>query len=333
LSLIVVAAIGAALYVGLPQVAGLDETWGRLSEGDPWWLAAALLFELASYAGYVGLFRGVFARADPPISWRDSYDITMAGVAATRLFATAGLGGIALTGWALSRSGMARRELAKGLTTFYVALYGVFMLALVIVGSGLRTGVLSGPAPFGVTVVPAAFGGAVIVVALGIALLPADLDRRVRALLPGRERAAEWAGRSAAAGAALSAGVRGALRMLFHADRTLLGALAWWACDIAVLWACFHAFGEPPPLAVVVMAYFTGMLANVLPLPGGVGGVEGGMIAALLAFGVPGGLAVVAVLSYRAFAFWLPTIPGALSYVRLRHSVKDWAGAPRPEGP
>jgi putative heme transporter len=333
LSIIFVAAIGAALYIGLPQVAGLDETWGRLSKGDPWWLLAALLLELASYAGYVVLFRGVFADAKPPISWRDSYDITMAGVAATRLLATAGLGGIALTGWALSRLGMARRELTSGLTTFYVALYGVFMLALVLVGIGLRTGILSGSAPFGVTVVPAAFGGAVIVVVLGIALLPDDLDRRVRALLPGNERAAEWAGRIAAAGAALSAGVRGALRMLFHAERALLGALAWWACDIAALWACFHAFGEPPPLAVVVMAYFTGMLANVLPLPGGVGGVEGGMIAALLAFGVPAGLAVVAVLSYRAFAFWLPTIPGVLAYLRLRHSVKDWAGAPHAEGP
>ena len=123
LSLIVVAAIGAILYVGLPQVAGLDETWGRLSEGDPWWLIAALLFEIASYTGYVVLFRGVFADAEPPIGWRDSYDITMAGVAATRLLATAGLGGIALTGWALSRLGMARHELTRGLTTFYVALY------------------------------------------------------------------------------------------------------------------------------------------------------------------------------------------------------------------
>ena len=333
LSIIFVAAIGAALYIGLPQVAGLDETWGRLSKGDPWWLLAALLLELASYAGYVVLFRGVFADSEPPISWRDSYDITMAGVAATRLFATAGLGGIALTGWALSHLGMARRELASGLTTFYVALYGVFMLALVVVGSGLRTGLLPGPAPFGVTVVPAAFGGAVIVITLGIALLPDDLDRRVRALLPGRERTAEWSARAAAAGATVSAGVRGALRMLFRADRALLGALAWWAGDIAVLWACFHAFGEPPPPAVVVMAYFTGMLANVLPLPGGVGGVEGGMIAAFLAFGVPAGLAVVAVLSYRAFAFWLPTIPGVLSYLRLRHSVKSVGPAPRDEGP
>jgi len=82
-----------------------------------------------------------------------------------------------------------------------------------------------------------------------------------------------------------------------------------------------------------VMGYFTGALGNLLPFPGGLGGIEGGMIAAFIAFGVPGGLAVVAVLSYRAFAFWLPTIPGALAYLRLRHSVRQWGAAPHAGAP
>jgi uncharacterized membrane protein YbhN (UPF0104 family) len=311
---------GLALYVLLPQLAGLDETWERLKRGDPWWLAAAVVLEACSYAGYVLAFRRIFADGPARIGWRESYDITMAGVAATRLFATAGLGGIALTGWALSRAGMERRELLSGLTTFYVALYGVFMAALVIAGSGLRSGVLTGSAPLGVTVVPAAFGGAVIAGALLTALLPHDLDSRLR----GRERAGRWLEALAAGAAAVAGGVRGALRLLRQGDTALLGAVAWWAFDIAVLWACFHAFGEPPPPAVVVMAYFTGMLGNLLPLPGGVGGVEGGMIGAFLAFGVGGGLAVLAVLSYRAIAFWLPTIPGALAYLRLRRTMRAW---------
>jgi uncharacterized protein (TIRG00374 family) len=66
------------------------------------------------------------------------------------------------------------------------------------------------------------------------------------------------------------------------------------------------------------------MLGNLLPLPGGVGGVEGGMIGALIAFGVPGGLAVVSVLTYRAIAFWLPTVPGVIAYLQLRHTVRGW---------
>ena len=48
------------------------------------------------------------------------------------------------------------------------------------------------------------------------------------------------------------------------------------------------------------------------------------MIAAFAAFGVPFGYATVAVLSYRAFSFWLPTIPGAIAYVQLRGTVKRW---------
>lgn len=112
--------------------------------------------------------------------------------------------------------------------------------------------------------------------------------------------------------------MRLAIDRLRRGDVALLGAVVWWACDMAVLWAAFEAFGTAPPLAVVAMGYLTGMLANLLPLPGGVGGVEGGMIGSFIALGVPGGLAIVAVLTYRAYAFWLPTLPGIVAFVGLR---------------
>jgi uncharacterized membrane protein YbhN (UPF0104 family) len=318
----------AGLYVGLPRIAGLDETWGRLSRGDPWWLAAAVLLEACSYGGYVILFRGVFVRSGSDIGWRASYQITLAGVAATRVFAAAGAGGIALTAWAMSHSGMGRRELVRSLTTFYVALYSVFMAALVVGGVGLRTGIFPGAAPIALTVVPAAFGGFVIVGALATALLPRDLDGRARRRLRADSRAARWAGTVAAGAATVAEGVRGAIGLLRSRNPAFLGALAWWGFDIAVLWASFKAFGEPPPAAVLVMAYFTGMLGNLLPLPGGLGGVEGGMIGALIAFGVPGGLAVVSVLTYRALAFWLPTVPGVLAYLGLRRTIRAWESSP-----
>jgi uncharacterized protein (TIRG00374 family) len=107
-------------------------------------------------------------------------------------------------------------------------------------------------------------------------------------------------------------------------DPYLLGAIAWWGFDIAVLWACFHAFGSAPPKAVIVMAYFVGMVGNTLPLPGGIGGVDGGMIGAFSAFGVPVELSVVSVLAYRGIAFWLPTLPGAVAYLQLRRTVQRW---------
>jgi uncharacterized membrane protein YbhN (UPF0104 family) len=325
-ALLLAAAAAVGLYVGLPEIAGLHDTWGRLSSGDPLWLCAAAILEAGSYAAYVCAFHRLFGRRGSRIGWRESYDISLAGVAASRLLAMAGAGGIALTAWALHHSGMNRRPLASRLTTFYVLLYGIFMAALVLVGTGLRAGLLAGPAPSALTVVPALFGALVIVGALATAALPSGLGRRLLERGGGR-RTTRWVRATAGWVAPVKDGVRGAIGLLRHRDIALLGAFSWWALDIAVLGACFHAFGAAPPAAVVVMAYFTGMVGNVLPLPGGLDGVEGGMIGALLAFGVNGGLAVAAVLSYRAFAYWLPIIPGALAYLRLLRTVADWQKA------
>jgi uncharacterized membrane protein YbhN (UPF0104 family) len=319
-ALLFTAAVVAGLYLLLPQLAGLDETWRRLGRGDPWWLAAALGFELLSYGCYVVVFRAVLARGNDRISLRASYQITMAGVAATRLFAAGGAGGIALTAWALRASGQPKRRVATSLTAFYVLLYSVFMGTLLLGGAGLYLGVLSGPAPFGLTVVPAAFGGAVIALALTFTLVPADLDHRIAS--DGR-----FLQLLTAVPATIGSGVRGAIALLRAGDPRLMGAPGWWAFDIAVLWACLHAFGAPPTVAVVVMAYFVGMLGNLIPLPGGVGGVEAGMIGALIGFGVATGLAIVSVLAYRAFAFWLPLIPGAVAYAQLVRRVHRWRGA------
>ena len=312
-----------ALYIALPRLAGLDATWRRIDDGDPSWLAAALGFELLSFAAYVAVFRAVFARDDSPIGWRASYQITMAGLAATRLLATGGAGGIALTVWALRRSGLPRRRVAVRMTAFLVLLYGVFMGALLLCGIALSSGALPGSDPFALTVVPAIFGAAVIVAAVSFTAVPPGL---------GEHRSGRLARRLAAVPATVGEGVREALRLLRTRDWRLAGALGWWAFDVAVLWASLRAFGASPPVAVVVMAYFVGMLGNLLPLPGGVGGVDGGMIAALIGFGVPGGEAIVAVLTYRAFAFWLPTIPGAVAYAQLLRTVQVWDRAPRQTG-
>jgi uncharacterized protein (TIRG00374 family) len=123
----------------------------------------------------------------------------------------------------------------------------------------------------------------------------------------------------------VAAGVRLSVEIVRNREWGIAGGILWWAFDIATLWAAFHAYsGQTPPIAVIVVAYFIGMLGNMLPLPGGIGGVDGGMIGAFAAFDVNTGLAVVAVLTYRAFAFWLPTLPGAIAYLQLRRTVAGW---------
>ncbi len=321
LSAVAVAVAVAIMYVALPAIAGLDDTWRRLARGDPAWLVAAAALELASFASYMALFRVVFAPASPRIGWRESYLITMAGVVATRLLAVAGAGGIALTAWALRRLGVGVRELAGRMATFYVLLYGVYLAAVLIGGLGLYVGLFAGPAPPGLTLVPAIGAALVIGIAVGCALGFGGVER-----VPSRaDGASRWRQGLAALPAMLSSGVRGGIELLRNRPPGLAGAIGWWAFDIAVLWACLEAFGAGPSGAVVVTAYFVGMAANVLPLPGGIGAVDGGMIAALIGFGVPAGPALVGVLSYRALAFWLPIIPGAIAYLQLLRDRPDSA--------
>jgi len=315
----------AALYFLLPQLAGLEDTWRRIEDGSPYWMIVALLFGVGMFGGYVAMFRGIFLRAGSNrIDWRASYQITMAGLAASRIFAAGGAGGLVLTAWALRRSGMRKRLVADKTLTFLILTYIPYMAALIVCGLGLRLGLFPGEAPFGLTVVPAII--AVILTAIGIStvLVPPDLQSRVEGFARGHGRLGTWAQRLANLPAAASAGMRDALQHLRHPDPALAGAVFFWAFQVAVLWASFHAFGDAPPLAVITQAFFVGMFGNLLPMPGGVGGVEGGMIAALAAFGVDAGQAVVAVLLFRAVTFWLPMIPGVIAYFQLRRTVERW---------
>jgi uncharacterized protein (TIRG00374 family) len=317
----------AALYYLLPQLAGLEDTWHRIEDGSPYWMFLALLFTLGMFAGYVMMFRGVFVRASGSvrIGWRASYEITMAGLAASRIFAAGGAGGLVLTAWALRRAGMSKREVADKTLSFLILTYFPYVAALIVCGLGLRLGIFPGEAPFGLTVVPAVLAGIALAVGLSIALIPTDLQRRVGELMQREGRFARILQKLANLPASASAGMRDALAHVRSRDPALVGAFVFWAAQILVLWAAFKAFGDSPPAAVLVQAFFVGMLGNLLPMPGGVGGVEGGMIASFVAFGVDGGLAVVAVLVYRAFTFWLPLIPGVIAYFQLRKTVERWA--------
>ncbi|MDQ6775543.1 MAG: hypothetical protein M3071_04820, partial [Actinomycetota bacterium] len=160
----------AFLYFVLPKIVGLHDAWDRISRGNVWWLVLAAGFEILSFIGYVALFRAVFVKSagadSTRIGWRASYQITMAGLAATRLFAAAGAGGVALTAWAVRRSGMEPRLVACRMIAFLAILYGVYMATFVVDGLGLAVGLFAGPAPFAITVVPAIFGAAVIVLFL-----------------------------------------------------------------------------------------------------------------------------------------------------------------------
>jgi len=251
----------------------------------------------------------------------------MAGFAATILFSAAGAGGVALTYWALRKAGMERRRAACRMVAFMSLLYGVYLMALILFGILLRTGVLPGDAPVAGTIVPAGVAAGVIAIFLAIALIPQDVERRIQRFAGGYRRT-RYLTRIAKGPATLATGVRTAIAYVRHPRRGALavgGAVGFWAANIAVLWASFEAFGGEVPFAVLVQGFFLGMAANLIPSPfGGVGSVDAGMIGAFVLFGIDENLVFPAVLTYRVIAFWLPIPPGIVAFFQLRATVAGW---------
>jgi hypothetical protein len=128
--------------------------------------------------------------------------------------------------------------------------------------------------------------------------------------------------------ATVGEGVRFGFRLLVHPGRgglAVIGAVGYWAANIAILWASFKAFGVHVPLAVLVQGFFLGMVGNLFPLaPAGVGAVDAGMIGAFVLFGIPEETVFPAILIYRLVAFWLPLPFGAVAFLQLRRTVARW---------
>lgn len=315
-----------AIYLLFPRLVGIEDEIRRLGSGDTFWIGVAFLFSILMFVSYVGLFKGVVGER-VSLRWSESYQITMAGLAATRLFSAGGAGGIVLTYWALRKAGMPRRQSAARMVTFLVLLYAVYMFTLILDGILLRTGVLEGANPAGLTIIPAAIAGGVVVLFLLMALIPNDFQRRLAHASPDT-RMGRIGVRLATVPTTLAEGTRGAIDIVRSPSRggiAIAGAIGFWAANIAILWASFAAFDVSVTGAVVVQGFFIGMVANLFPFaPGGVGAVDAGMIGTFILFGLPSGAVFAAVLSYRVFAFWLPLPPGIVAFFQLRKTVQRW---------
>jgi uncharacterized membrane protein YbhN (UPF0104 family) len=183
---------------------------------------------------------------------------------------------------------------------------------VVVIGVPMWLGLLPGSRRALLTLLPALAALATIA---GTLLLAASARRAAARRWP-------HGGRSAVVLRALSDGVADALRLIREHDWRLLGAVAYWLFDNLVLYACLAAFGNAPTVWVVAMAYLVGMLANSIPIPGGVIAVEGGLVGMLLLFGVrPASQVVVAVVIYRAISLWIPAVIGSLAFLSLRREI------------
>jgi uncharacterized protein (TIRG00374 family) len=326
-TVLVIFALLIGIYFLFPRLVGLGDALSKLDDADAAWIAVAIGFSIAAVGTYIALFKAVVGGDALRLTWAETYEINMAGVAATLIFSAAGAGGIALTFWALRKAGMPRRDVGRRMVAFLTLHYVFYPFALIVFGILLRTGVLPGKASVELTIVPAAVAGVLLVLGLLLALIPSDLSRQVAAHARG-ERAQAIAANVAKVPAIAAEGFRFALSLFAHPSRgglAVIGAVGFWAANIGTLWASFKAFGVHVPVAVVVQGFFLGMVANLFPLaPAGVGAVDAGMIGAFVLFGLPEGTVFPAILIYRLVAFWLPIPFGIVAFFQLRKTVQRW---------
>jgi uncharacterized membrane protein YbhN (UPF0104 family) len=192
----------------------------------------------------------------------------------------------------------------------------VFLASIVLVGAALALGVTGSHGPIALSALPATLAIAGIALALALG---------TRSRTSAERRAAEpdppQLSRLSRATRLLGEAVSDAIRLVGSGEPRLAGALIYWLLDAAALWTMLHAFGAPPAVPVVILAYFVGQAANTLPLPGM---VSGGIAGVLLAFGVHAGLALPAVLAYRTIAVWLPTPVAITTLPSLRSTIARW---------
>lgn len=324
IALVALALVVIFVFVVLPQLAGFGKSLHRLQSGNKLWLAAGVGLEAISLCGYMTLFRTVFSCEGVRITWRSSAQITLAGTLATKLLGAGGAGGIALTIWALRAAGLSARAVARRMTSFEMLLYGVFMSSLVIFGGGAALGLFAGSHHPALTVLPAIVGASAILLVTVVGYASDGAKRGLLRLAKRTRRMGPALERLATLPRTLHEGVRNTAEILRHPQPGHAGAIVYWAFDIATLWAAFRAFGESPPITVIVLSYFVGQMASVLPIPGGIGSIEGGMLGFFIAFGVNASTAALAVIAYSLMSIWLPVIPGSIAYLRLRTTVARW---------
>lgn len=316
--LLFLAGLVLAVVAIVTLLPGLEGLRTRLAQAKPVWLLLGMGLKVLSGLGYVAIFRMVFCRR---MSWRVSYQIGMSELGANALFPTGGAGGLALGAWALKRGGMPASEIARRTAAFFLLTSVANVVGVIVVGLGLAVRVFPGETNLALTLLPAAIATIALVAALRAGRTSARLHLRLE-----RSEAGPSSRRSrlvAKTLVAIADGVNEAVALLREGNAWLIGGiLAYLVFDVMIVWATFHAFGSSPPLAIVWIAYLIGELGGLIPVPGGIGGVDLGLVGTFALYDVPITAAASAVLAYRAIALWVPAVLGSVAFVALRRTLR-----------
>jgi uncharacterized membrane protein YbhN (UPF0104 family) len=290
----VLAILAVGLLLWLDPV---GDVLGELGAISPLWVIAAVGLELASCVSYVMVFRRLFE----PLSGGSAGKLAWLGLGAGAVLPGGDLAGVAASCVLLHRRGVPKRRLILRSSVLLLLVNAVSVAATGVAGLLLLSGAAAGPHDLLRAGLPVLVSGAMAAVVLSI---PFAVGRS--------------GGRAPAWIVPLADAVGEAGRLLRHPDRRLLGAAGYPLLDMAALWAVCAAAGHPPSFAALIVAYNLGYLASLVPVPAGVGVLDGGLAAALVLYGASPSAALAAVLVYHALAVWTPALCGLAASVQLR---------------
>ncbi|MCW2984614.1 MAG: flippase-like protein [Conexibacter sp.] len=303
-SLLVLVILVGALLLAVP---GLRDVADKLADVSPGWIALAIVLELASCAGYVIAFRMVFYRVPALLAIR----VALSEMAFGAVLPVGGAGGIAVGAWVAKAKGGSLRRFMERSAVLFLLTSGINAATLALAGLLVGAGALHAPHHLLLGLVPG------LVAAGGIALFWFVPSLAARfALVEDAGRTVRWLHTTARV-------VEEAKDELRHPSWRLLGAVGYLWFDIAMLWVSFRAFGDAPPVGALTLAFLIGYLGNVIPVPGGIGALDGGLTGALVLYGADPASAAAAVLVYHAIVLWVPTLLGTLAFLRLRPTLAD----------
>ena len=249
------------------------------------------------------------------MSWRTSTEIGLSELAANSVLSVGGAGGLALGAWILRRGGLPTAFIARRTVAFFLLTSLANVGFLAIGGIGLATGLLHGSPSILLGLIPASPPWA-----------PSRWRWR-RGRWPGDSRGARCApGSSPRPRPSAKASTRPSPAAHRATRRSCSARPRYLLFDVAMLGVCFKAFGnDVPPAGVLLVAYLVGQLGSLIPIPGGIGGVDGGLIATLVLYGVDPADAAVAVIAYRGLLLAIPAILGLPALAVLRRRLRDEA--------
>jgi hypothetical protein len=309
-----VLAVLVVLGVRLPDAAGsFGLAFQTLTAARAAWLALSLAVVALSFVCYGLAQRRLLIAGGTRLSIRT---VTVLVFASTGLTGLLPGGVVPASGWLLDQ--YRRRGIDESLGLWAIIAGGfvsaVSSLSLLLISCGL-----AGIGPRALLVV---CGLVVVVGGASFVKGAHQLERLERALARHRHNGAvlRFVHRLAVRGADLACwriGVPGGIEVFVY-------SLANWLCDAACLVAVFELVGFPAPVAALFFAFTASqVLGSVVPLPGGAGVVEGGIIGALALTGTPLGHAIVAVVFYRIISYWLLTALASLTLVVTSHAGRS----------